>query len=84
MPLTCRGGAGTAIHRAGGVDLIAAVRSLRALWHTFRQAGRRRWNIPHYPMRLIVGRLVADDFHVVHVEDEGLRPCWHVGPGDRG
>ena len=33
---------------------------------------------------MVIARLVANHFHVVHVEHEALSACRRIGPGDRG
>src|SRR5262249_22503740 len=78
-----RGGSPSPGHGAGGADLKAAVGQLRAVGYAFGQAGRGRRNVPKYPVRLIVSRLVAGEIQVVHVEEEALRARWHAGPVHR-
>ena len=83
MVRTIRGSAGTTIDLPGRADLITTIRQLWSFGNTFRQTLCRCWNIPHDPMRLIVGGFISRNIHVVHVQEETLRTSGCVRPCDR-
>jgi hypothetical protein len=72
----------TSITRPARANLIGSVLQLSAAWDTLRQPRRRARNIPDKPMKLVVGRVVATNVHIVHVQKE--RDCaWRrVDPRD--
>src|SRR5262249_48468127 len=72
--------AGTAIDLTRGADLVASVGQLCSFRRAFRNACRSRRNIPNDPMCLIVGGLIANDVHIVHVEHEALCTCRWICP----
>jgi len=75
----CRS-ARTSVHSSRGANLIAAVRKLQTFWDAFRQACRRRWNVPDNPVRLIVAGFVPHHVHVVHVKHEALSAGGDICP----
>ena len=75
-----RGCARSPVVRASGTDLKAAVRTLCAGRYAFGQTGRRRWQIPHEPMQLIVRCLVARDVRIVDVKQQPDGAGRDVGP----
>jgi hypothetical protein len=72
----------TSITKPACADLIGPVLQLSTGRHTFRQPSRRAWDIPDQPVKLVVGRVVATDVRIMHVQKEGDCAWGSVDPGN--
>ena len=72
----------TSITSPACADLIGPVLQLSTGRDTFRQPGRRAWDIPDEPMKLVVGGVIATNVRIMHVQKEGDCARGRVEPRD--